>query len=168
MRRKGWARFLSNIIRIKNLNYTYMKGTPFEKKALEDINLEIEKGEFVALIGHTGSGKSTLMNILYGLYSQDEGQVFLNGQEVEINEPTDAIQLGIGMVHQHLPDRCAYRAGPRDRDCDPFCTRAGRRHTRLHDLVDPTAVGRRDRRLGILGAGRVDGLCYPHDPSERE
>ena len=70
--------------------------------ANDRVNFQLEKGEIHALLGENGAGKSTLMNILYGLYSQDEGQVFLNGQEVEINEPTDAIQLGIGMVHQHF------------------------------------------------------------------
>ena len=70
--------------------------------ANDRVNFQLEKGEIHALLGENGAGKSTLMNILYGLYSQDEGQVFLNGQEVEIAEPTDAIRLGIGMVHQHF------------------------------------------------------------------
>ena len=52
--RKGWAVSLDNIINIKNLSYTYMKGTPLEKRALDDITLDIGRGEFVALIGHTG------------------------------------------------------------------------------------------------------------------
>jgi len=70
--------------------------------ANDHINFQLEKGEIHAMLGENGAGKSTLMNILYGLYRQDEGQVFLNGQEVEIDEPTDAIKLGIGMVHQHF------------------------------------------------------------------
>jgi simple sugar transport system ATP-binding protein len=70
--------------------------------ANDHIDFQLEKGEIHALLGENGAGKSTLMNILYGLYRQDEGQVFLNGQEVQIDEPTDAIKLGIGMVHQHF------------------------------------------------------------------
>jgi ABC-type uncharacterized transport system ATPase subunit len=70
--------------------------------ANDHINFQLQKGEIHALLGENGAGKSTLMNILYGLYSQDAGQVMLNDREVEINEPTDAIQLGIGMVHQHF------------------------------------------------------------------
>jgi ABC-type uncharacterized transport system ATPase subunit len=70
--------------------------------ANDHINFQLEKGEIHALLGENGAGKTTLMNILYGLYSQDEGQIFLDGQEVGINEPTDAIRLGIGMVHQHF------------------------------------------------------------------
>jgi simple sugar transport system ATP-binding protein len=70
--------------------------------ANDRVNFQLEKGQIHALLGENGAGKSTLMNVLYGLYSQDEGQVFLNGQEVEIDGPTDAIGLGIGMVHQHF------------------------------------------------------------------
>jgi simple sugar transport system ATP-binding protein len=70
--------------------------------ANDHINFQLEKGEIHALLGENGAGKSTLMNILYGLYSPDEGQIFLNGQEAHITEATDAIRLGIGMVHQHF------------------------------------------------------------------
>ena len=70
--------------------------------ANDHVNFQLKRGEIHALLGENGAGKSTLMNILYGLYSQDEGQVFLNGSEVRIGEPTDAIKLGIGMVHQHF------------------------------------------------------------------
>lgn len=66
------------------------------------IDLDVKKGEIHVLLGENGAGKSTLMNILYGLYSQDEGQVLINGKEVHFNSPKDAVEAGIGMVHQHF------------------------------------------------------------------
>jgi general nucleoside transport system ATP-binding protein len=66
------------------------------------INLELQQGEILALLGENGAGKTTLMNILYGLYAPDEGQILMRGQEIAIHSPSDAIALGIGMVHQHF------------------------------------------------------------------
>jgi ABC-type uncharacterized transport system ATPase subunit len=71
-------------------------------KANDHIDFQLEKGEIHALLGENGAGKTTLMNILYGLYNPDEGQIFLDGKEVMIGGPNDAIRQGIGMVHQHF------------------------------------------------------------------
>ncbi|MBN2678401.1 MAG: ABC transporter ATP-binding protein [Anaerolineaceae bacterium] len=70
--------------------------------ANDQINLTLEKGEIHALLGENGAGKTTLMNILYGLYSQDEGEIFVKGKKIDIHNPSDAIHSGIGMVHQHF------------------------------------------------------------------
>ena len=70
--------------------------------ANRDINLTVRKGEVHTLLGENGAGKSTLMNVLIGLYQPTEGQIYLNGQPVKIDNPAKAVQLGIGMVHQHF------------------------------------------------------------------
>jgi simple sugar transport system ATP-binding protein len=71
-------------------------------KANDDINLQVRKGEIHALLGENGAGKSTLMNMLSGLLEPTSGQILLNGQPVNVDSPTKANQLGIGMVHQHF------------------------------------------------------------------
>ena len=70
--------------------------------ANHDVNLSVAKGEVHTLLGENGAGKSTLMNILIGLYQPTEGSIFLNGRQVRIESPSQAVKLGIGMVHQHF------------------------------------------------------------------
>ncbi|GJM40952.1 MAG: sugar ABC transporter ATP-binding protein [Ardenticatenaceae bacterium] len=70
--------------------------------ASDHVNFDVKTGEIHALLGENGAGKSTLMKILYGLYQPDEGELFLNGQPITINSPTDSTQYGIGMIHQHF------------------------------------------------------------------
>ena len=67
-----------------------------------DISFSIEKGEVISILGENGSGKTTLLNVLDGIYQQDEGKLFIDGEEVNINSPKDAFAHGIGMVHQHF------------------------------------------------------------------
>jgi simple sugar transport system ATP-binding protein len=71
-------------------------------KANDDISFDLRKGEIHALLGENGAGKSTLMSILFGLYTPDEGNIYINGEKVEIKNPNDANRYGIGMVHQHF------------------------------------------------------------------
>ena len=70
--------------------------------ANDHIDLKLYKGEILALLGENGAGKTTLMNILYGLYTPDEGEIFVKGKRLDCQSPTDAIHAGIGMVHQHF------------------------------------------------------------------
>ena len=70
--------------------------------ANDQVNFDLNKGEIHALVGENGAGKSTLMNVLFGIYQQEAGEIFYKGQELDIDGPQDAIDLGIGMVHQHF------------------------------------------------------------------
>lgn len=70
--------------------------------ANDHIDLKLHKGQVLSLLGENGAGKSTLMNMIYGLYTPDEGEILVNGKPVTIHDPNDAIALGIGMVHQHF------------------------------------------------------------------
>ena len=70
--------------------------------ANDHIDLTLHQGSVLGLLGENGAGKSTLMNVLYGLYAPDEGEIYVRGEHVDIASPNDAIDLGIGMVHQHF------------------------------------------------------------------
>jgi general nucleoside transport system ATP-binding protein len=70
--------------------------------ANDHIDLDLRRGEVHALLGENGAGKTTLMNILYGLSKPDEGEIILNGERITFSSPKDAIERGIGMVHQHF------------------------------------------------------------------
>ncbi|MGO4988633.1 ABC transporter ATP-binding protein [Gallicola sp. Sow4_E12] len=71
-------------------------------KANTDVSIYLDKGEVLTLLGENGAGKSTLMNCLCGLYKPTEGSIYINGEKVEIDNPSKAVSLGIGMVHQHF------------------------------------------------------------------
>ena len=71
-------------------------------RANDRISLRLGRGEILGLLGENGAGKSTLMKVLYGLYKPDAGEIFVDGEEVQIRDPKDAVSRGIGMVHQHF------------------------------------------------------------------
>lgn len=89
-------------IKVDHISYTYMPGAPYEKEALKDISLEIKKGEFIAVIGHTGSGKSTLVQHFNGLLHPTKGQVLLDGVDLAgKTKEARAARNKIGMVFQY-------------------------------------------------------------------
>jgi energy-coupling factor transport system ATP-binding protein len=87
-------------IAIENLTYIYMQGTPFEKTALDNISLKIDSGEFVGIIGHTGSGKSTLIQHLNGLLKPTSGKVVINGAETS-GKNLKELRRRVGIVFQY-------------------------------------------------------------------
>lgn len=90
-------------IEVKNISHIYMENTPYEKKALNNVSLTINEGEFVAIAGHTGSGKSTLMQHFNGLLNPTRGEIFIDG--IDINKKKDRKTLNarrsVGMVFQY-------------------------------------------------------------------
>lgn len=91
-----------SILETKNLTFTYSQGTPFEKTAVDNVNLNIEKGELVGIIGHTGSGKSTLVQMLNGLIQPTYGTVLLDGQDIWENKKNiRSVRFKVGMVFQY-------------------------------------------------------------------
>jgi len=93
---------LEPILQVKDLCYTYSAGTPFEHKALENVNFSLYRGEFVGVIGHTGSGKSTLMQQLNGLLKPTSGHVLLDGTDIwQDQKTTRQARFRVGLVFQY-------------------------------------------------------------------
>lgn len=91
-----------SILSVENLIYGYSKGTPFEKRALDDVSLSFEKGEIVAIIGHTGSGKSTLLQHLNGLIKADSGDVKYDGKSIySSKEELRKCRFNVGLCFQY-------------------------------------------------------------------
>ena len=86
-----------NALEVRNLTKTFGSTV-----ANHDISLELKKGEILALLGENGSGKSTFVNQLAGIYAPESGEIFIDGKKVEFKSPQDAISAGVGMVHQHF------------------------------------------------------------------
>lgn len=90
------------MIEMKNVSYVYSKGTPYETEALKEVNLTIGEGEFVGVIGHTGSGKSTLVNIMSGIVKPTSGSVLIDGEDITgMKAPVKTLKGKIGIVFQY-------------------------------------------------------------------
>ena len=90
------------ILQVQNLNYIYSIGTPFQHQALKDVSFSVNRGEFIGIIGHTGSGKSTLMQQLNGLLKPTSGQILLDGQDIWSDKKlTRQARFRVGLVFQY-------------------------------------------------------------------
>ncbi len=113
---------MTPILEIKNLNYIYSAGTPFEHKALDNVSFTVDRGEFIGIIGHTGSGKSTLMQQLNGLLKPTSGEILLEGTDIWSDKGlTRQARFRVGLVFQYpeyqLFEETVYRDiafGPRN------------------------------------------------------
>ena len=93
---------MAPILEIQNLTYIYSAGTPFEHRALDNISFSVERGEFLGIIGHTGSGKSTLMQHLNGLLKPTSGKVLLHGKDIWTDKKTTRqARFQVGLVFQY-------------------------------------------------------------------
>ena len=93
---------MNSILEVKDVSFVYSKGTPFEKLALDNVSVSFEKGKITGLIGHTGSGKSTLVNLLNGLNRPTAGRVFLDGKDIWENPKEIAkVRYRVGLVMQY-------------------------------------------------------------------
>ena len=93
---------MNPILEVKNLTYIYSAGTPFEHKALDNVSFSVHRGEFIGIIGHTGSGKSTLMQQLNGLLKPTSGSVLLDGRDIWADkQQTRQARFRVGLVFQY-------------------------------------------------------------------
>ena len=93
---------MTPILQVENLSHTYSIGTPFEHVALHDVSFAVERGEFIGVIGHTGSGKSTLMQHLNGLLKPHSGSILLDGQDIWSDKKlTRQARFRVGLVFQY-------------------------------------------------------------------
>ncbi len=93
---------MNEVLRVEHLSHIYSPHTPFEKKAVDDVTFTAQRGEFIGLIGHTGSGKSTLIQHFNGLLKPTAGRVFINGEDIfQSKEMTRAARFAVGLVFQY-------------------------------------------------------------------
>lgn len=161
-----------SVIEVKNLTYTYGVGTPFEITAVKNVNLSIEKGEIIGIIGHTGSGKSTFVQMLNGLIKPTSGQIFLDGRDIWENpKEIRKVRFKVGMVFQYpeyqLFEETVYKdiafgptnMGKSHEDIDKAVRTAARFVGLQNELLDKSPFdlsGGEKRRAAIAGVIAMD------------
>ena len=161
-----------SILETKNLTYIYGEGTPFEKKAVNNVNIKIEQGELIGIMGHTGSGKSTFVQMLNGLIKPHSGQVLLNGKNIwDKPKEIKKIRFQVGMVFQYpeyqLFEETVYKDiafGPKnmglsDEEVDKSVRRAARFVGLKDELLNKSPFdlsGGEKRRAAIAGVIAMD------------
>ena len=160
------------VIKAENIRFVYGTGTSFEKTALSDVSFEIEKGEFIGIIGHTGSGKSTLVQLLNGLLKPTDGKIYLNGKDIwKQPKKIRNVRFKVGMVFQYpeyqLFDETVYKDisyGPKnmglsDEEIDEKVRSAAEFVGLKRELLDKSPFelsGGEKRRAAIAGVIAMD------------
>ena len=158
---------MAPILEVRNLTHTYSAGTPFEHKAIDNMNFSVERGEFIGIIGHTGSGKSTLMQHLNGLLKPTSGTVLLDGEDIHKDKKfTRQARFRVGLVFQYpeyqLFEETVYKdiafgpknMGLKEEEIDRRVREAAKRVglTEKPQEVSPIALsGGQKRRVAIAG-----------------
>ena len=161
-----------SILEVKNLTYTYGVGSPFEKTAVKDISLSVEKGEIIGIIGHTGSGKSTFVRMLNGLTKPTSGQVLIEGRDIrEMPKEISKYRFKVGMVFQYpeyqLFEETVYKdisfgpsnMGKSQEEIDKAVRTAAKWTGISHELLDKSLFdlsGDEKRRAAIAGVIAMD------------
>ena len=161
-----------SFIEIKNLSYTYGEKTAFEKTAVENVNVNIEKGEVIGIIGHTGSGKSTFVQMLNGLIRPTSGEIILDGKNIwEKPKEIRKIRFKVGMVFQYpeyqLFDETVYKdisfgpinMGKNEKEIEVAVRRAARFVNLPDKLLEKSPFdlsGGEKRRAAIAGVIAMD------------
>ena len=170
---------MAPILEVRNLTHTYSAGTPFEHKAIDNMNFSVERGEFIGIIGHTGSGKSTLMQHLNGLLKPTSGTVLLDGVDIHSDKKfTRQARFRVGLVFQYpeyqLFEETVYKDiafGPKNMGLSPQeIDRRVREAAKLVGLtekqleVSPFDLsGGQKRRVAIAGVIAMEPEVLIHD-----
>ncbi len=158
---------MNDILKLENVSFVYSKGTPFQKIALDDVSISFEKGKITGLIGHTGSGKSTLVNLLNGLYKPMGGKVYLDGVDIWENpKEISKVRYRVGLVMQYpeyqlfdetVRDDIAFapkNLGLSDEEIEERVSEAARFTGIAEDMLDKSPFelsGGQKRRAAIAG-----------------
>ena len=157
---KGMKEKKMAVIKTEHLSHVYSEGTPFVKMAIQDVNLSIEEGELVGVIGHTGSGKSTLIQHLNGLLKPTSGKIYIDGQDMwEDKSKLRDIRFKVGLVFQYPEYQLFEETVYKDIAFGPKNMGLSEEEVDRRDLLDKSPFelsGGQKRRVAIAGVLAMD------------
>ena len=144
-------------IKLEHINYVYSEGTAYEKHALKDVSLEIPHGEFVGIIGHTGSGKSTLTQLLNGLEKPSSGTIYYNDEDIQADGyERRKLRQKVGLVFQYPEHQLFEVSVIKDVEFGPRNLGLSNLEVEKRSFDALKQVGLSDRRCACDAAGSTD------------